>query len=177
MVEIIVAIIGALGNIGVVALPAWLDKRNSSTKVSAPPILRPVSLAFVFIVAFFAFIGVWSSAATISNAYAFSGSAVSLGKLSLFFFVSGIASAIFGRCAVSHRQSFGTYVGYLSTSASTLFLLWSILYTIWPMLSRIPENIVNLYAFVTTLALAWALLLFWENAHPSSGDEPTKAPP
>lgn len=149
MTEIVVALIAMFGTVAAALLPKWLETRSAA---NGDLVSKPTPLAAVFIIALFTLVGVWASYNRASEVLS-----PSTAQTSFFLGITGIGSALFGRCSVSHDQHFGMYVGYVSAVVAALFLLWSILI-------RSPEDdYIQAYALAITITVGWALWLFWRS--------------
>jgi len=146
--EIVVALIAMVGTVAAALVPKWLEMRRVLNGPAAP---KPVPLAAVLVIAAFTLVGVWAS---YDRASVFSSSAA---QTSFFLGITGIASSLFGGCAVSRKQRFGTYVGYVSAVVAALFLMWSVL------IGPPSDGLIQVYALATTITVGWALWLFWRS--------------
>ena len=148
MTDIVVALIAMFGTVAAALLPKWLETRSAP---NSPLVSKPAPLAAVLVIAVFTVVGVWASYNRASEVLS-----SSTAQTSFFLGITGIASALFGRCALSHNQRFGTYVGYVSAVVAALFLLWSVL------IRSAEDGYIQAYALATTVTVGWALWLFWK---------------
>lgn len=150
MTDIIVALIAMLSTICAALIPKWLESRVSSNKDQK---LKSTPLPKVFLIALFAMFGIWGTLEQVNQPFK-----SSLIEVYFFLGMAGITSVFFSRSAASHNQTFGVYVGNLSSIIACLFLLWAAL------TQRRPDvDYLNIYALFATVAIGWSLWLFWKN--------------
>jgi FtsH-binding integral membrane protein len=119
MGALVVGLIGIVCTVAAVVIPIWLE---NNAKPGIPLISAPAPFPVLVI------IGLFTSAGFFMTMYAAeSGTATADAAVGVAFFltITAIASALFGRCAVSRNLRLGSYLGYVAAAFAALLLLWA----------------------------------------------------
>lgn len=147
MGALIVGLIGFICIVAAVAIPIWLEK---NAQPGIPLISAPAPMPVMVI------LGIFTSAG-LNMTFQVSESGFHNGAegAALLLTLVAIASALFGRGAVSRKLRFGSYLGYVTSAAAAMLLLWTAIGGS----SRSIEDLSWIFFVVFTLALivSWAV--------------------